>query len=276
MSLYKTILKTSKIISRDRIFVYSAQASFYIIISSIPFIMLLLSLIQYIFPVTEQGALDFFNDFIPMAIKSPIEVIVSEIFHKDSLPIISISAASALWTASRGIAATERGVRSVYRMPERPIFVLNVIASIFYTIIFILIIAVFLGVFVFGNFILKLSAPDSLIFYRILNNTPILKQILVLVIFSIFFTFVYAVFSGRKINLSRHFPGAVFTTAAWILFSQLYSFYISNFANHSYIYGSLTAIVLLMLWIYFCMIIFLLGAELNVMIIIKKQQKIKP
>ena len=48
-----------------------------------------------------------------------------------------------------------------------------------------------------------------------------------------------------------------------MLYSYFYSLYIVYFPNASYIYGSLAAVILFMLWVYFCMIIFLVGAEIN-------------
>ena len=62
----------------------------------------------------------------------------------------------------------------------------------------------------------------------------------------------------------NQFPGAIFATFGWSLFSFVYSIYISYFSNFSSTYGSLAAIVLIMLWLYICMNITLLGAEINV------------
>ena len=90
---------------------------------------------------------------------------------------------------------------------------------------------------------------------------------------TVIFALIYMSFSGRKIPLKRHFPGAVFTTFGWIIFSVLFSFYIDNFANYSYLYGSLAAIVLMMLWVYSCMIIFLIGGEINVTVLVCKLKK---
>ena len=64
----------------------------------------------------------------------------------------------------------------------------------------------------------------------------------------------------------HHLPGAVFAAAGWMLFSYFYSLYTTYFTGVSYIYGSLTAVVLLLLWMYVCMIILLIGAELNKLI----------
>ena len=58
-------------------------------------------------------------------------------------------------------------------------------------------------------------------------------------------------------------PGAALAAAGWLGFSFFYSLYIDNFADYTLVYGSLAAVVLLMLWLYFCMNIFLFGAQLN-------------
>ena len=71
---------------------------------------------------------------------------------------------------------------------------------------------------------------------------------------------------NRKTRVIRELPGAIISAAGWILFSYAYSFYIDNMSNFSYMYGSLTAIVLCMLWLYFCMYIMFVGAEINVVL----------
>ena len=52
----------------------------------------------------------------------------------------------------------------------------------------------------------------------------------------------------------------------------LFSVYIDNFSNKSYLYGSLTALVIMMLWIYFCMIFIFLGGELNYFLMREKNE----
>ena len=68
---------------------------------------------------------------------------------------------------------------------------------------------------------------------------------------------------NRKSNIFYEFPGALLASVGWIVFSYGFSFYIDHMANFSVMYGSLTAIVLLLLWVYFCMYILFIAAELN-------------
>ena len=273
MNIYKKIQSIIKIVSADNIFVYAAQASFYIIISSIPFIMLLLSLAEYILPVSEQDFAGLVIPLVPEVIKKPVAAIISELFYKTSGSVISITALTSLWSASRGIAAIERGIRNVYHTPTRTAFLLDIAASLFYTVMFIIIMIVFLATVVFGTSIIHFLEVKSGFLCWIFGKTSWIKWLITFLVLTIFFALIYMAFSGRKISLKRHFPGAVFTTVVWIIFSVLYSFYIENFANYSYLYGSLTAIVLLMLWIYSCMVIFLLGGELNVTVLVWKLKK---
>ncbi len=273
MKIYKKIERFIKIIDADNIFVYSAQASFYIIISSIPFIMLLLSLSQYLLPLNEQDISEIILPLVPAVIKEPVKSIISELFYKSSGSVISITAISTLWSSSRGIAAIERGIRNVYHTPVRDTFLLNIAASIFYTVTFIAIMIILLATTVFGTSIIRFFELKSVILHWIFYKTSWMRWVITFCVLTTFFAVIYMAFSGRKIPLKRHIPGSVFTTSAWMIFSVLFSFYIENFANYSYLYGSLTAIVLLMLWVYFCMIIFLLGGEINMMVLISKLKK---
>lgn len=273
MNIWKKFQSIAKIITADNIFVYSAQASFYIIISSIPFIMLLLSLTQYILPVSEQDIFRVVLPLMPEVIKEPVKSIISELFYKSSGSVISITAISTLWSASRGIAAIERGIRNVYHTPTRDAFFLDIAASIFYTITFIIIVIAFLATTVFGTSIIMFLEVKSGLLCWIFGKTSWMRWVITFCVLTTFFALIYTAFSGRRIQFKRNLPGSVFTTCVWMIFSTLYSFYIENFANYSYLYGSLTAIVLLMLWVYFCMIIFLLGGEINVTVLVCKLKK---
>ena len=74
----------------------------------------------------------------------------------------------------------------------------------------------------------------------------------------------YLVIPNRKSRLLAELPGAVLTAGGWICFSYLFSFYIDHRQNIAFAYGSLTTLAFSMLWLYFCMYILFVGAEINV------------
>lgn len=263
MKTVKRILGIANIINSDNVFVFAAQAAFYIIIASIPSIMMLLSLTRFILPISENDILSAAFPLIPEIIKTPVTRIVSELFNNSTFSIASITALSAFWSVSRGVAAVERGTRNVYHTPPRDGFLRGIMASFLYTLIFILLIIVFLATIVFGSSIIDFLQLKSGVLHLIFGRSFVPKWIFTYAMMTLLFAFLYSAFSGRNLKFKCHFPGAIFASGGWLIFSVLFSFYIENFANYSYIYGSLAAIVLMMLWIYFCMVIFLLGGEVN-------------
>ncbi len=258
----KFIRKTVLLIRRsfaDEITVYSAQASFYIIISVFPFVMLLMSLVGFIVPISSETVVDWINTICPEAIKPTIIALADELFAK-SISIISVTALTAMWSASRGIAALERGVKRVYKTKKGSNFIMDGLMSILYTFMFMALIFATLILQVFGNLI------GELIYKYIhfsLTDTILIKGIFSFSLMTLVFQSMYYFFNKRQSRFNKNLVGAAFSSIGWILFSNIYSIYIENIANYSYIYGSLTAIVLLMLWLYFCVIIFLIGAEIN-------------
>jgi membrane protein len=77
------------------------------------------------------------------------------------------------------------------------------------------------------------------------------------------FIALYTVLPWKKQKPLEQIPGAAFAVCGWSIFSYLFSIYFRYFKNFSYMYGSLTAIVLLMLWLYFCICILFLGGVVN-------------
>ncbi|MEE0943873.1 MAG: YihY/virulence factor BrkB family protein [Clostridia bacterium] len=249
----------------DLVTVYAAQASFYIIIATVPFMMLLLAAMQFFIPVDFARVMEIINTLLPQNLRGLAYRALSELFVKSG-SVLSLSAITALWTASRGAAAVSRGIRHVYRTSDNGGFVKNVLWSALYTIIFIAMLLLTLVMLVFGPTIVEFLSEHFLVLSGVFALFEKLRAIVFLVVFCLFFALVYSSLSGRKVAFSKQLPGAVFSALGWVIFSLGYSIYIENFSNYSYIYGSLAAIVLMMLWLYFCMIIFLFGAEINVLI----------
>lgn len=263
MKIYRYVLDIAKKVQSDSIFVYAAHTSFYIIISAIPFIMVLLSSLEYILPLWDEEIFDILLPPIPSAVAPLLKSVSEELFTRRADGVLPLSAISLLWTASRGIAAAERGVRRIYQSPVPLSFIRSAVSGICYTILFIAAITFILAAALYTELIsYGISSTTALLFRRITGSGAASFISLTLI-----FCLIYTLFCGRKISPIKHMPGAIFTTVSNAVFSSLYSFYIDNFGNYSYIYGSLTALVLLLLWIYFSMIIFLFGAELNTFLI---------
>lgn len=261
--IYTYIRDFSRQLTLDHVNAYAAQSSFFMIIAIFPLLMLLLTLIRYT-PVTEQDLIKTTLAIMPDTLDPLIEQIIGEMYSQSNFAILSITAVTALWSASKGILAIIRGLNSVFGIDEkRNYFHLRIVAS-FYTIVLLLLIVLSLGFMVFGNSVLRLFSRNMPLLYELVEFIISLRGIYIPIIFTIAFVNVYRIVPNRQYSFFDHLPGALFTSLGWIIFSYVYSIYIDNFASSTYIYGSLTTVVLLMLWIYICMYILFMGAEINI------------
>ena len=90
-----------------------------------------------------------------------------------------------------------------------------------------------------------------------------IRVIVVMGLLIIFFALIFKMLPNRKASFKSQLPGAVLSAVSWYVFSFALSIYVEYFNGFS-TYGSLATIVLVMLWLYFCMYILLLCAETNV------------
>jgi len=259
---------------KDHINAYSAQSSFFIIISVFPFIMLIFSIIRFT-PVSMDFLLDKSIKIMPDALIPLAEKIINEMYQKSSGTILSFTAVLALWSSSKGVLSIIAGLNNIFKVNEkRNYFVLRAVSAL-YTILFIMGIILSLTILVYGNALLKFFKLHSPIMYDISIWFSDLKIIYVPLFLTIIFVALYKLIRSTNYTVLNLLPGAIFSAFGWILFSYFYSIYIDNFAGSSYAYGSLTTFVLMMLWVYFCMYILFIGAEINVFLKKRKEKPLK-
>lgn len=246
----------------DHISAFSAQAAFFLIMSIVPFLSLLLTLIKYL-PISQTMLLDTVINVTPVPFEPLVTTILEELFAKSNGAILSVSVLVAIWSAAKGVLAIVRGLQAVYHVNEnRNYFVLRFISAI-YTVIFVTAIILTLLLLVFSNqiyYALKTDFPTAADFISIFIKQ---KFLLALCLLTLFFLVVYKLVRRSNNSFISLIPGAVIAALSWIVFSYAFSVYIDKFSDFSYTYGSLTTIVLLMLWVYFCMYLLFIGAEIN-------------
>jgi membrane protein len=195
-----------------------------------------------------------------------IASVVVEIYDTaTSTTLISITAISTLWSAGKGFLAIMRGLNSVYEIKETRKYIFLRATSALYTLIFAIMLIATMVLFVFGNrlyFWIEQKFPVLTDMALVIIS---LRTIVGLVTLLIFFLLIYSFIPNRKTKLMNELPGAMVCAAGWMGFSYAFSYYIDNFSNYASMYGSLTAIVLFMLWMYFCMYLLFIGAEFNLL-----------
>lgn len=250
--------------NKDEMTVYAAQATFFSIIAAFPFIMLLMALIQFIPSITKANLLELVIAITPSTFEmdSVIVTVIDHLYTTSPAAVLSVSAVAAVWSASKGVLSIERGLNRVFGLEKKRNYFVTRIICAGYTILFMIICIMTLVLLVLGNSIQSFFTHHFPILAEISQYVLTLRTILIFVL-TICFAILYTYVPEKNQKFLKQLPGAGFSTLGWIIFSFAFSIYFTNFRNFSLMYGSLTAIVLLMLWLYECICILFLGAEIN-------------
>ncbi|MCI8895880.1 MAG: YihY/virulence factor BrkB family protein [Lachnospiraceae bacterium] len=246
--------------SQDNISAFAAQSAFFVILSIIPFLMVFISMAQYT-PVTESMVMELVYRVMPSYISPFLVSIIHEVYTR-SVGIISITAVMAVWASAKGVQYLSNGLNVVYdRMETRNWFRLR-FRAILYTLVMLIAIILSLTLLVFGNSIQKLLQSYIPFVARLTQLVLGFRVLIILGVLILFFMILYKMLPNRKATLKSQLPGSVLCAIAWYGFSFGVSIYVDYFNGFS-MYGSLTTIALVMLWLYFCMYILLVCAEIN-------------
>ena len=261
--IYDKAIKVSGEVGSNHVGAYAAQSAYFFILCMIPIILLLLTMVQYT-PVTKADVMTAVVQVFPTTVDSLIVSIFNQVYNQ-STSFITITIIVALWSAGKGVLALTTGLNFVYKCPETRNYVYLRLRATIYTVMFIVVIIMLLLLSVFGNSLSLFISSHIAILKPVadwLMDKRIIISPIVLVGFSLL---LYKFLPNRKDSFKNQIPGAVFTAIAWMALSWIFSVYLDVFRGFSNMYGSLTTIVLIMLWLYFCMYSILLGAVINKM-----------
>ena len=240
-------------IKTDHIGAYAAQAAYFLIMSFIPFVLVLTALVQYT-PLTYRMLRQAVIGFVPTNLQDFVLSIIAEVFTR-SAAVVPISALFALWSSGKGMQSLIAGLNVIYHVKETRNWLTNRLYSMLYMFLFVIAIIISLLLLVMGNRI-----HSALVIYAPFLSA---KTFLVFVVLFLVFLVLYRYLPNRKASLKSQVPGAFIIAVAWSLFSYFFSLYFTFFPNFSNMYGSLSALIMVMLWLYCCMNLLLYGAEIN-------------
>lgn len=247
-------------IKKDNIGAYAAQAALFIIMSAIPFLMVLIYLIRFT-PVKESMILSGIEMIIPGYVSPWIVSIVDEVYT-NSGAVLAVAIVFAVYSSAKALQSLRYGLNIVYDIEEtRNWFVLRFRAML-ETFLLVIAIILLMVLLVFGKKIQNMLVAYAPILSVITEGILKMRMVILFFVLIAFFTFIYKVLPNRKATFRSQLVGAVGCSAAWYVFSFGLSVYINYFNGFS-LYGSLTTIVLLMFWLYISMYIFLVCGEIN-------------
>ncbi|MBR1815632.1 MAG: YihY/virulence factor BrkB family protein [Lachnospiraceae bacterium] len=248
--------------SDDSLAAYAAQTTFYVMLSFFPFIIfvfILASKVSFI----NTDIINYILDIAPDEFRDYIMFIVDDIVYSNSRSFTIITILVILWSAGKGLQALTNGLDKIYQVEKKKNFVLVRLLSILYIFVFMIMMSVLVVIHIFGAGIARrlISEWPALLHPALLILS--LKNAFTFIVTLIFILLIYYQLPNRKGKFMRELPGATFSAFLWMLITSGFSFYIRHVSNTSYMYGSLTSIILILMWLYICLQVVFFGAEIN-------------
>ena len=260
-SVVTLLLGFMKRVSGDHVGAYATQAAYFLILSFIPCILFLTTLVRYT-PLTYNVVRDAIVAFVPENIQSFVLGIVVDVY-KRSTTIMPLSALVALWSAGKGMQSVINGLNTISHVKETRNWFMTRIYAVFYTMCLVIALIICLLLLVLGNRIQETVSVYIPFLGRIIGRVIGARTGLVFAVLFFVFLLLYKVLPNRPATFKSQIPGALIIAIAWSIFSYGFSFYFEIFPGFSNMYGSLTTIIMVMIWLYVCMNLLMYGAEIN-------------
>jgi membrane protein len=247
------------------------------LLSIFPALIFLLSLVPYL-PIANlhQAVMDFLRQVLPRDAAQAVEGVVAEVTLQKRQGLLSFGLLATIWAASSGFYAIMQQLNITYRVKEeRPFWKTRGIAIVLTILFAILIIGAF-GLIVFGGvlqnriqqtmFISNLGFAKEFVLFVFAAFRWIVIGLLMLAGFALTYYF------GPNVDIRFRFitPGAIAGMSVLVVASLAFRFYVEGFSNYAASYGSLGAVIVLMLWLDIAGLVILLGSEINALIDQKK------
>jgi membrane protein len=269
---YRRLKTLSKRIFDIHVSVYAGNASFFLMIAAFPALMMLMTLLQYT-PLTEADVISALSSVVPSSFQPLLEYFLNDLYASSAGTVISISAVSAIWLASKGVMGVLSGLNAVYGVEETRSYVRRRLISMIYMVALLVALLLTLVLHVFGRKLQALLAQRFAFLAKIFSIALHFRVLVLIGLLSLLFTSCFLALPNRKSRLRSAIPGALLSAVAWVVFSSAFSFYINNFAHYSHFYGSLTTLVVSMLWLFFCMNILFYGGMVNARLEQRRQRR---
>ncbi|MBC2367418.1 YihY/virulence factor BrkB family protein [Listeria booriae] len=254
-----------------RVTSHAAQLTFYILLSILPMLLVFGNLIP-LFPIPKEEIYNTLQTFMPPEVYDILHPVIESMLTNASGTAISLGLITAIWSASKCFSALQEVLNIVYQAPDRKNFIVTRIMSFLMMLVIIVVIGAVVFVFAFGEQIVTFLQDQFDLKLDALADLGATKWFITPIFLFILFLIIYWLVPNVKWKIRKSVIGALFATIGWLAATELLSAYVSFQGDKILGFGSLSIMIVIMLWLYFVSIILLLGAFINVIIDSYKQQ----
>ena len=245
---------------KKNIAAYAGSCAYFLMISIVPLLIFISSLLPYT-ALTASDLSRALTEITPDFADDITLRLISEAYEQ-SVAVFSISALATIWSGALGMMSIIRGLNIIYDLEERRnYFYLRAIAAL-YTMAMIVIVMVMLLFMVFERIVKSIAISHFPGIMFLISLSSYFKFIVVILVATFLFAMIYTFVPSAKMTFVYQIPGAVFSAVVWYIFSWLFSLYV-DLSGYFSVYGSIATLMIMMIWLYFCIYIFMIGAFIN-------------
>ena len=248
---------------------HAANASFFLIITGIPISMILFSLISLIPNVKIDDLIVHANNLFPNLsyIDRIVKYILAIARSLSSKSILSTNILVAAFAGSTTFYGFIIGIRKIHNVKFRSNYITLRLLALLSLVLFFVTIYVIITLFLLGTAIIEITDMYLPFLNPLINSIFNFKYIVTVNLLLVVLLLIYTTSTNYERKIRHNIIGAALATILWLIVSNLFSFYFSRFSLNVSVYGSISSLVVFLLWLYVCMNILFIGAIINEVLI---------
>lgn len=251
----------------DDIFNGAAALGFYLTLAIFPAMILVMAVLPYL-PIerVDQAIMDLLRQVLPQSASQMFADVVQQITSQPRGGLLSLGIVGTLWATSTGMYAVMQQLNITYDVKERRGFVKARAIAIGLSLLFVLLVIGAFSLIVTGGVIQDALAERLGAGPLLLGFFALLRWVIIVAALLLAFALIYYLAPDVKQKFAFVTPGSALGTLLLAIASLGFGWYASNFGDYDATYGSIGAVIVLMLWLYIAGLVILLGSEINALI----------
>lgn len=236
--------------------------AYYFLLSLFPLLIALGNTLPY-FRIDPNVVLPYIKELMPSSIYVSLKPAIQSLLTQNSGGLLSLSAITAIWSASQSINAIQSAMNKVFNVDNRRNFLITRFTSLIVIILLLIAIIVVITILGLGRNILNLIQPIFKFQTGFIDYFQTLKWPLTFIILLAIMYSIYYIVPNIKLSFQSVFPGALFSTIGWMILSQVFGLYIKYFNSKIASYQIIGSFIVLMLWLNIASLILIIGSIIN-------------
>jgi membrane protein len=251
-------------LTEDNVWNGAAALGFYLTLAVFPAMIFVMALLPYLpVPHVDQAIMDLLRQTLPPRTAQMFAGVVEEVVSERRGGVLTFGIAAALWASSSGMYAIMQQMNIVYDIDEKRGFLATRATALALSLLFVILVVGAFTLVVLGGVIerwlnVQLGLGDALVYTFIAFRWVVIVLALLVAV-----AVVYTKGPSRRRRFVLLTRGTVFATVALIVASLGFRLYVTHFGNYGATYGSIGAVIVLMLWFYLAGLVMLVGAEID-------------